>query len=148
MPDINLTQDEADGLIAMQKYRADDEIFYFPGRGHSICIPLISDDPKETFLLDIERGRINLSKVKYQNRCRDVIVLLRLDINGPPHRNPDDAEMGCPHLHIYREGYGTKWAFPAPTSTFINLADISQTVRDFMRYCNIIKPPNIQRGWE
>jgi hypothetical protein len=65
-------------------------------------------------MLDLARGQIKLTKATYQNRARQAIVLMRLDLDGPPHRNPDDQEIPCPHLHFYREGYGDKWAIPPP----------------------------------
>ena len=147
MPDIDLSQEEADNLISMAKHRANDETNYFPGRGGSLNIPLVSEDHQESFLLDIYRGRIDLSKIKFQNRSKQVVILLRLDLKGSPHRNPDDEEIACPHLHTYRKGYGTKWATPIP-SCFTNHIDSWQTLHEFMDYCNIIKPPNIQRGLE
>ena len=61
---------------------------------------------------------------------------LRLDYGGPLHRNPDGEEIPCPHLHIYREGYGDKWAVPIPTQDSPNIHDHWQTLQDFMRYCN------------
>jgi len=115
-------------------------------QGGSICIPLIAADKREHFLLDISRSRIDLLKGKYQNRARQVVVLVRLDFGGAPHRNPDDEEIACPHLHVYREGYGDRWAVPIPMDSFPNVADLWQTLQDFMRYCNITQPPSIQRG--
>ena len=41
-----------------------------------------------------------LTKGRYQNRARNVVVLLRLDFGGAPPRNPDGSELPCPHLHI------------------------------------------------
>jgi hypothetical protein len=147
MSDIDLPQEEADNLILMPKQRANDEVSYFPSGGSSLNIPLISEDRQESFFLDIYRGRIDLSKIKFQNRSKQIVVLLRLDLNGSPHRNPDNEEISCPHLHIYKEGYGTKWAYPVP-SNFTNLIDSWQTLQEFMDYCNITKPPEIQRGLE
>ena len=118
----------------------------YPVPGGQVRIPLISENKRERFFLDIERGIINLLKGKYQNRARQVVVLLRLDFGGPPHRNPDDGEVLCPHLHIYREGYGDKWAIPVPTDAFPDAADPWQTLADFMRYCNVVEPPLIRRG--
>jgi hypothetical protein len=114
--------------------------------GGSICVPLISTDKRENFLLDVSRGRIDLKKGTYQSRARQIVVLVRLDFGGQPHRNPDDAEVLSPHLHIYREGYGDKWAFPVPTDKFPNMSDLWQTLEDFMRYCNVTEPPFIQKG--
>lgn len=103
-------------------------------------------DRREQFLLDLSRGRIDLRKVKTQTRARQIVVLVRLDLGGAPHRNPDGEEIPVPHLHVYREGYGDKWAVPVPAYRFGNLADVWQTLSDFMGYCNITQPPRIQRG--
>lgn len=146
MAEINLTQAEADALIAMEKRRASDERVDFPMRGQSVTLPLQSADRREQFLLDLSRGRIDLLKVKMQNRGRQVVVLVRLDLGGAPHRNPDDEEIASPHLHVYREGYGDKWAFPVPAERFRNVADVWTTLEDFLRFCNVTQPPHIERG--
>ena len=146
MSEINLTQAEANALIASGKCRVDDARHNYPGLGGSISIPLVSSDKRENFLLDISRGRIDLLKGKYQNRSRQVIILVRLDFGGQPHRNPDGEEVPSPHLHIYREGYGDKWAVPVPTDRFPNISDLWQTLGDFMKFCNIVEPPLIDRG--
>ena len=146
MADINLTQAEADALIAMEKHRVNEHRHDFPLGGGSLAVPLQSPDRREQFLLDITRGRIDLLKGTYQNRARQVVVLVRLDFGGAPHRNPDDGEVPSPHLHIYREGYGDKWAVPAPRDQFGDTGDLWRTLEDFMRFCNITRPPHIQRG--
>lgn len=107
---------------------------------------MVSGDRREQFLLDLRRGRIDLAKGTYQNRARQVVVLARLDFGGAPHQNPDGGEIASPHLHLYREGYGDKWALPAPGDRFVNLSDPWQMLEDFMRFCNIVEPPIIRRG--
>jgi len=146
MADVNLTQDEADLLIAMKKYKVNDDKWDYPGLGGSVTIPLVSEDKRENFLLDIYRGRIDLVKGTYQNRSRQVVVLVRLDFGGQPHRNPDGLDVPSPHLHIYREGYGDKWAAPVPPDKFPNVTDLWQTMNDFMLYCNIVEQPNLNKG--
>jgi len=146
MTEINLTQFEADALIAMPKYRVNDERWDYPGLGGAISIPLMSVDKRENFLLDIRRSRIDLLKGTYQSRTRQVIILVRLDFGGSSHQNPDGEEVPSPHLHLYREGFGDKWAVPVPVKAFLNLSDLWQTLNDFMNFCNIIKPPIIDRG--
>ncbi|MBP7798016.1 MAG: hypothetical protein KA072_05250 [Thermoanaerobaculaceae bacterium] len=146
MAEINLTQAEADALIAMEKHRVSDERVDFPMDGQSVVLPLQSPDRREQFLLDLSRGRIDLLKVKMQNRGRQVVVLVRLDLGGAPHRNPDDTEIAAPHLHVYREGYGDKWASAIPMEHFRNVADVWTTLEDFLRYCNVTPPPQIERG--
>jgi hypothetical protein len=147
MSDINLTQAEADLLIAMEKHRVDDERWQYPDFGGSLTIPLVSSDRRENFLLDLFRGRIDLLKGTYQNRSRQVIVLVRLDFGGQPHRNPDGEEIPAPHLHVFREGFGDKWAVPAPPDSFPHVgSNLWETLNDFMQFCNVTKQPLIQKG--
>lgn len=145
MPDFSLTQAEADALIAMEKFCVDTTEWPYPPLGGAISIPLVSQDNREAFLLDLSRGRIDLAKGKYQTRARQIIILVRLDFGGAPHRNPDEQEVLCPHLHVYREGFGDRWAVPVPANEFTNLSDLRQTLSDFMRYCNIVQPPIFRR---
>ena len=142
----NLTQAEADTLLAMKKRNADSTEWDYPGLGGRVTAPLVSLDGREQFLLDIRRASIGFGKGTYQHRGRHVAILARLDFGGPPHRNPNDEEIGSPHLHLYREGFGDKWAFPVPHDSFPNLSDPWLTLEDFMRFCNIIQPPIIRRG--
>ena len=146
MPDIILSQGEADALMAMDKVRADETAWSLPDLGGGVSIPLKSVDGREQFLLDVRRGRIDLRKNTFQERARAVVVLVRLDLGGALHRNPDGAEVLSPHLHVYREGYGDKWAVPAPVGRFPAPQDAWRTLNDFMAYCNVTQPPVIQRG--
>ena len=146
MADIDLTQAEADALIDMEKHRTSDETRPVPMAGASTSIPIQSVDGREHFLLDMSRGRIDLRKVTMQTRGRQIVVLVRLDLGGAPHRNPDGEEIGTPHIHLYREGYGDKWAFPIPRDSFPDPSDVWSTMEDFFRYCNVTRPPRIERG--
>ncbi|MHB9027061.1 MAG: DUF6978 family protein [Armatimonadota bacterium] len=147
MADLNITQEEANLLIGMEKHRVNDQRYDFPITGGGALVLLLqSADKRESFLLDISRGRIDLAKVKYQNRARQIMVLVRLDLAGAPHRNPDGEEISCPHFHVYREGYGDKWAMPLPEDKFTNSTELWGALGDFMRFCNITQPPHIERG--
>jgi hypothetical protein len=148
MADIEISQDEADALIQIPKYRVNDDVWHFPGRGHSINIPLLSEDKRNNFLLDVGRGRLDLNKITYQNRVHQMIILVRLDLTGTPHKNPDDVIITGPHIHIYQEGYADKWAYPVSSDSFSDLTDQWKTLTDFMTYCNIVKEPNIIAGIE
>lgn len=146
MAEIEIPQAEADALIAMEKHRVDDKEWLFSAPGERLAIPLISSDKREHFMLDVTRGQIKLTKATYQNRARQAIVLMRLDLDGPPHRNPDGSEIPCPHLHIYRESYADKWAIPAPADRYLDTLDLFSTFQVFMAQCNVTMPPNIQKG--
>ncbi len=139
-----LTQSEADELITLPKKAATNQVHFFPNPGNHLSIPLSSQDDKEKFLIDVNRGRIKLTQCTYQERYRVDIVLIRLDIDGRPHTNPDGKELPCPHLHLYREGFDVKWAIPAPVDKFGNIKDLFKTTIDFLKYCNVINPPKIQ----
>ena len=108
-------------------------------------IPLVSSNGREKFILDLRKSRVDLSKGTYQNRGREVVVLVRLDYGGAPHRNPDGGKIESPHLHRYQEGYADKWAKPLPEDFFANRED-DWWFKDFMRYCNIVSPSIIQQS--
>ena len=146
MSESELTQAEADELIAMEKHRTDDKEWDFIVVGGSVSIPLVSADRQQNFLLDMSRGRVDLLRGKYQNRGHQIVILVRLDFGGRPHENPDGEVLPCPHLHLYREGFGDKWAIRVPPDRFGDTSDLWGTLQDFMVYCNITRPPTIRRG--
>ena len=145
MAEINLTQEEADALMEMEKHKVNDDNGLFVLQG-IVSIPLTSADKREDFLLDIRRARIDLSKGTYQNRARQVVILVRLDFGTKPHRNPNGDIIESPHIHIYRGGFGHKWADPINKKHFSKPDDIWQLLKDFMKFCNITEPPVIERG--
>ncbi len=136
------TQQEADALLALEKHDLEKEQFSFPGLGGSIRIPLWSEDKHEEFMLDVTRGYIKLEKNTFQTRSRKTIILARLDIDGSPHRNPDGEEIGTRHLHLYREGFADKWAYPLPDA-FTNTNNILTLLDEFMDYTHIVTKPII-----
>ena len=141
---LDLIQAEADALLAMEKKRVNDIPHPFGSMAGKIEIPLQSADGREQFLLDINRGRINLLKGTYQNRAKQTVILARLDFGGAPHRNPDGVEIPCPHLHQYREGFGDKWAQSLPND-FGPADDFWNLLQRFLEFCNVIEPPIFER---
>lgn len=85
-----------------------------------VSVPLVAPDISGVaFSLDVTQKRIVL-KLKCQLRCTtEPVVLARLDF-ASPHRNPDGTAVGVPHLHIYREGYGDKFAYEVPPGMLKN----------------------------
>ncbi len=142
----SLSQIEADKLLGLPKHRTGDQEWVYPDHRRRIAVPLVSADLRERFVLDLSSGRINLAKGTYQTRARSTVILARLDFGGAPHRNPDGEEIAVPHLHLYREGYHDKWAFPLPPEAFRGRTDRWLILDDFMRFCNIVEPPKIRRG--
>lgn len=131
-----ISQQEANELLAMRKIATNTKQYTYPSLGGRIEIPLESENHHESFTLMITRGRIDMYKNSYQSLARRVIILARVDIAGAPHCNPDGEQIACPHIHIYREGYGDKWAQPLP-ALFIDHTNYWRILQDFMLFCNI-----------
>ena len=146
MADGSMLQAVADGLFALEKIKVNDEVHEYPFVGGRLKADLTDRSGHEQFILDVGSSRIDLAKATYQNRTRQTIILARLDISGPPHTNPDGIVIPCPHLHRYHEGYGDKWATAIPPNVFSNTSDLWVTFEEFCVYCNIVEPPNVQRG--
>ena len=145
MAELNITQQEADHFINMEKQRTDNTEWQF-APGERLAIPLTSVDKRDSFILDMTRYQIKITKATFQNRALQAVILMRLDIDGPPHRNPDGEEIPCPHLHIYKEGYGDKWAIAAPVERYADCADLFAAFEAFMTHCNVTLQPQFQRG--
>ena len=82
MAEINLTQEDAEALLAREKHKADDAVYEYPSLGGGIRVPLLSPDKREAFFLDVTRSQIKRTKGTYQNRVRGVAILARLDFGG------------------------------------------------------------------
>lgn len=140
-----LDQATVDALLRLDKLLVNAGAINFPSPGSAQELEVKSSDDRETFLIDTNRrGRIKISKCTYQERYNVIEILLQLDIDGPPHQNPDGTEIPCPHLHIYREGYADKWAQPIPAD-FTNPSDLIATLREFLAYCRVQNIPGINR---
>jgi hypothetical protein len=139
-----LTQAEAEQLIHMVKH--------FVNAPAAISIPPGADDTyelagpndREKFLLDVWRGTLRLTKLKFQNRVRTVVVLVRLDVDGAPHTNPDGHRLSGTHLHAFREGFEDRWAYPVDPTAFTLLSDPGATFQEFCVFCKIESPPPVQ----
>jgi hypothetical protein len=153
-----LTQEEANRLIQLEKKKISEETYNFPIASEALSIPVVSRDGRESFQIDINRkGIIKLTKCTYQERTEVTVILVRLDIDGPPHTNPDvisvpltsllpynNQTISCPHLHLYIEGFDDKWAIPVDPELFPQITDLFATLEDFFKFCNITEPPTVQ----
>ena len=137
---MELTQKEADRLLQLEKRPLSSKVYQFPARGGKCQVPLIAGKGKgkENFLLDIYRGRRVSVKITYQTRGRKVVPLARVDFGGAAHRNPDGTEIPAPHLHVYCEGYGDRWAYPLSPPDFLTPDDPQQSLTEFLQLCNIV----------
>jgi hypothetical protein len=142
-----LAQAKVDELLNLIKVLVDTGDIEFPPAGTAKQIELKSEDGREAFIVDVNRrGKIKISKCTYQERYQMIEILLRLDVDGPPHENPDGTVVPCPHLHTYREGFADKWASPVSPNDFTNLSDLARTLKEFLKYCKVRDVPEIQRN--
>ena len=149
-----ISQSEADALLALPKSFKDDSPLEF-----SMTTPmdyervLLSADRREEFLLTIERGNRKRVRLKYQTRARKVVILARLDLDGPAHKNPPDSpyrtgeRLPCPHLHLYREGFDDRIAYvvsEVPAFVVTNSSNGLVWLEDFLKFCHVDGVPPIQ----
>ncbi|MFA6074899.1 MAG: hypothetical protein WCV63_06395 [Negativicutes bacterium] len=130
---IQLSQAEAEILIEIQKLLEMQNVS-LPKAGKLDHLANSADD-KEHFIISIVRRGLNPQKVSYSLRYKSAIILLRVDTENPYHVNPDGEELPNKHIHIYREGYAAKWAYPLPDS-FKEPDDIVKLFEDFLEYAN------------
>jgi hypothetical protein len=98
---------------------------------------------KETFLFDFYRGSFEFSRYTMNKRYRQIVILLRYD-NGGRHTNPDGVLFEGAHVHLYREGFNDKFAFPV-SEVGIDVIDSIETVFvKIMHFCNVINFPIIE----
>lgn len=141
-----LSQAEADALIAMKKRFVTSTAAVGVAPGEDATHELVGDVDDERFLLDLARGRRRVAKLKFQTRAHKVVVLLRLDLNGSPHTNPDGHRLEGTHLHVYREGFDDKWAYPLDSDEFADPASGAQTFADFCALCHLAPTPTLQEA--
>jgi len=143
---IHLTQAEAVRLMEMGKHCLASEQYVFPTDGAGIRIPIVSEDRRHEFVLDVCSKRLNLKKYTFGNRTKNIVTLVRVDLlEGGRHINPDHTEITGPHIHEYREGYGDKWARPLP-SEFGPPDRIFGVFQHFMDFCRIVTKPTFSQS--
>ena len=95
-----LTNEEFNKLLQLEKIFTTQKII-LPTIGTVDSFELTDVNNRIPFLLDIDRrGKIELSKYKIQNRYAVTEVLVRIDIDSPPHINPDGTKLSRNHIHI------------------------------------------------
>ena len=138
-----ITQQEANELLAMEKVVVSGKPLALPTSGKKSW-NLESNDGTEKFIIDVWRGKIEIARYTINHRYRKEIVLARVCVNNKPHMNPDREFISEPHLHLYREGFGDRYAIPLPKDYFSSPDNIVCTVREFLVYCNVLGHPDVR----
>ncbi len=134
-----LTNDEAQRLIDELKMIVSDLYFAMPDMNTSEYIELESIHSKTMRFTVIvgRKGRIRTDRYAISLMAGKSRQLIRMDINCPPHRNPDQELIEGDHIHYYEEGYDeSKWARPLP-DRFACISEIANKLIEFMVYCNV-----------
>ena len=141
-----LTQQAADFLAQVAKVITSAEVILVPSAGGSQAWEAEDYRGRDKFHLHMRRGRKVSTKITVQERYHTNEILLRLDIDGATHSNPDGTIVPTPHLHIYKEGYDDKWAFLVPPGLDISSGDPTLILINFLKYCGIDPIPSVQGG--
>lgn len=138
-----LTQREANTLIEIEKLLTSTDTVRFPERRETKLYPVHYHRENRRYddmTISAYRGNKNPQKVSFRLLYSQCIILLRIDTEDPtPHENPDKTRIEPfePHIHIYKEGYGDKFAYPLPKE-FTNADDIIGLFMEFLAYSHII----------
>lgn len=111
-----LTQSEADKLLKTLK-RSFKKFISIPKKGTNMNFNVESNIPKEKFTINLFQGNIANKQNISARITKNNIMLLELHINATnKHFNPKELGgeliLGS-HWHIYKEGFDTKFAYPA-----------------------------------
>ena len=135
-------QELIDYLIRLDKYFEDNNIV--PATlGEKKSFNLTSSDNKCFFSLDMNRASNIDLKLTIQTRyLNNNQWLIRLDLNGPPHTNPDGTITNRDHIHVIQEkdsnilniGYNLD---EFDKLLFKHTKNINKLFKEFCKYCNI-----------
>ena len=134
-----MTREEAHKLIQVLKKITEKGIFFVPEQGKRKQLHLLSVfSDKDHFDVIINRAGVNSKKYTLVLRYGKDQGLLRIDMGGGPHTNPDGTIIACPHLHMQQKDTGKwdAWAEDIP-AVFGDTEDCVQTLKDFLQYCNV-----------
>ena len=142
---MSITQQEFDHLIAFEKAFDEADMLILGPPPASWSREMTAPSTRDKFILDFRRGGFEISKYSYNKRYRQTIIMVRY-CSSVRHTNPDGVTFDGPHVHLFREGYDDKFAFP--------VSDIGVTVGEGMdvvlmkllRYCNVTGVPAIEVG--
>src|SRR5690625_1566177 len=144
-----MDQQTIDDLInSLKRIVYDNPEFQSPEKGFYDYLDLKSSE--FAFIVDVNRKGRKKPKFTLQLRSRANrdVSLLRLDIFGPDHPNPEGdfpysgEVIPCPHIHIAHPGYGDSIAYPLNDEyaniylTTVQRSDLVLILTKFLERCN------------
>ena len=135
-----MTQAEARKMIEVLKKLLQNGTIAIPAMGSTASFDLRSVLSENDRFAIVFNRRSKISSDKYTLLLRYIgdEGLLRIDVGGPNHVNPDGTIVPCPHIHVRRKDTGAwdAWATDVP-SFFDNVTDRVETFGKFLQYCNV-----------
>ncbi|HAR3826392.1 TPA: hypothetical protein O8B47_002684, partial [Staphylococcus aureus] len=92
------------------------------------------------YLLTIKRGNIEKDRFSISIIFKDTYhTLVRIDINGGTHDNPDGTIAPKSHIHIYNDKYDKKdrFAYEINLKDFPDIYNLYNVYMSFLEYNNI-----------
>ena len=139
---MSITQEEFDYLIKQEKVFDELDPIELAPPPMEWTRSLTAPETKEKFLLDFFRSGFELTKYTYNKRFRQTIILVRYDSMGR-HTNPDGVTFNGPHVHLYREGFNDKFAFPVSELGIDDNDRMNIVLEKLLTYCNVTTTPMI-----
>lgn len=138
---MNISNETFNELMQLDKFIESKKNF-LPHKGEKAQINIYDSSKREKFIVDINRSGKFEDKATIQTRyvTGGNVVIIRLDINGPEHENPDGNIIERNHIHIYKEGYDTRYAYNLSSfhlTYFKNITDFLCLFDDYCDYNNI-----------
>lgn len=131
--------EESQSLIHVLKLILDKGIVILPKQGESLKIELRSvfSNRDRFFVIMNRKAKINPGKYTLLLQYGKEHGLIRIDVGGAPHINPDGSVVPCPHIHLQQNDKGKwdRWATDLP-ALFGDCEDKLNTFIDFLKYCN------------
>lgn len=140
---LNLNKQEVDLIIKELKQMLttlDMNILNTPFGRIKKDLQIVSNINNINFKLSIYRGNIEPERFSLNLRFNDTNeCLVRLDIRGGKHLNPDGSIAPESHLHIYNKDYNPRcsYAYPINLDDFPNTKNLYYTTESFLAYTNI-----------
>lgn len=134
-----MDNNEFERLLKLEKHFDQPKSFRFPEHGSQKIFSLTSVCKSEKFFLDFDRSGKIVFKLTNQLR-QDSTPLVRIDINSPPHINPNGNIVGRNHVHLYKEHFGLAYAYELDSifSLEIDKTNVLDIFINFCYYCNIV----------
>ena len=141
---MGITQLECDHLISLKK-EFEDLVTPVPLGPSPIkwTRTINSIDTHDTFLLDFNRGSMEIRRYTFNKRFRQTIILIRYDNDGR-HTNPDGTQFSGPHVHLYGEEFNDKFAYPVSVIGVDPADDMDIVLKKLLIYCNVKRFPGFE----